>query len=109
MKYLALILTIFLFACSVQRVHENTLYVTRAYVGIYVDRAEWTNGCKVFTDRHLFFVIGRLPNIPNNAKCYIQLKRIKRLEGDFYRSYFAWDGTDSLYLLRQNVYNAKPY
>ena len=106
MKTLWLLTLVLLVGCLSQNsIHEDTLYVTRKYVGdldtITVDKST-TN---VFTTEALYCIWGKPRlNIPKGARCYVKYipQRMPGTANIIWILYFTWDGTDDLIMLRQN-------
>jgi hypothetical protein len=97
-----LLLFLFTFGCAVQ----DELVITRKYVGKVISHP----GNEIMTERYTFHMLD-IPEPPDSAWCYLQYKE-KSIPGSVmtqYILYFTWNGTDELYMLRQNPYTGIVY
>ncbi len=114
MKKLHCILLVIIIGCVSQRdiIHEDTLYVTRKYIGNFIElRVDKKATCIVTTDA-LFYIIGKpLLEIPDSSRCYVKYipERLVGSNTSVWILYFTWDGTEDLFVLRQNKYTGEIY
>ncbi len=96
MKHLLIILL--LTSCT------SELFITKKYIGKVVNIYD---NC-VITSQGYFYLTDKA-NPPDTAYCYLRYveKRISGSCGTCYVLYFTWEGTDSLYLIRQNPFTGE--
>ena len=95
-----IILFILLTSCTPE------LFITKKYIGKVVNTYD---NC-IITDKGYFYLTEEI-NPPDTAYCYLKYieKRIPGSCGTYYVLYFTWEGTDSLYLIRQNPFTGEIY
>jgi hypothetical protein len=93
-----------LFGCaSVNRIEENTMYITREYCGTFVKQDPEKKRYQIYTSDAVFHIIDGPVDVPQGARCYFQSKEELLPTGTkVWILYFTWDGTDKLYQLSQN-------
>lgn len=114
MKTLLIISIAILCSCTSQLeiIHEDTLYVTRKYVGDFADLGVDKRTTRIITTEAVFHLTGTPTlNIPPNAKCYVKYipERMAGATSKYWVLYFTWDGTEDLFMLKQNWITGKIY
>jgi|WetSurMetagenome_2_1015567.scaffolds.fasta_scaffold421471_2 hypothetical protein len=104
---------IFLYGCHATRfIHEDILYVTRKYCGDFDTLIIGKKETKIITTQHELFIWGNIPlDIPKHTKCYLRYipETPSGQMATFWVLYFTWDGTDDLFMLRQNYITGEVY
>jgi len=100
-----LIILICFYGCASSHIYEDTLYVTRKYVGDFEKVIVEKKISKIYTTDSVFCILGK-PNlsIPDSVRCYVKYIP-ERLAGNNAKTwilYFTWDGTEDLFMLYQN-------
>lgn len=94
------------------QIHEDTLYVTRKYIGNFDTLVQEKKATAIYTDQAMFRVIGHPPlEIPDSARCYLRYikETLPRNYSSVWVLYFTWDGTEDLIKIRQNWYTGETY
>lgn len=105
-------------SCSMPtRIYEDTLYITRKYVGRldstviepYVLRGGVTH---IYTDSMDFYLDGMIElDAQQGDKCYLRYIH-ESTAGSMWGHwvlYFTWNGTEDLYMLRQDRFTGEVY
>ena len=104
MKFLILALLVFV-GCS-RYIYEDTMYVTRKYCGTFDTLIVGRRDIRIVTSEDYFYIPGRIRiDVPKNARCYVKYLResLPDTPGSYiWILYFTWDGTDDLYMIKQN-------
>ena len=107
-------LTILLVGCTSKRniIYEDTLYITRKYIGDFDTLVVEKRIAHIYTSQAVFNILGGTSlNIEKGAKCYLRYipERLVGSHSKVYILYFTWDGTEDLFVLRQNIYTGEIY
>ena len=95
---------------SANRIYEDELYVTKRYAGKFVKFIPEKHCTQIQTDHEIFYLAGHPDiNIPINASCYVKYSAESMAGTKFWVLYFTWDGTDDLFLVKQNPYTGEVY
>ena len=102
---------IFLCFCKTpQYIYEDTLYVTRKYIGDFDTSFVEGKYTKVVTTKDYFYIAGRVELIiPDKAKCYLKYESQNIKFDKYWILYFTYEGTEDYYMLRQNYIIGKIY
>lgn len=119
MKTFIIFIVIILAGCSASRVHEDRLYITRKYVGIFqasetmrVGRLFKHTVTKLNTSRAEFYLLSDPQlNIQPGARCYVKYfpEKIPNSISTTPVLYFTWNGTYDMYEVWQDRYTGKIY
>lgn len=113
MKTIFIVIALFLVGCSsTNRIYEDELYITKKYVGKFIRFVPEKRCTNIQTDRESFYIMGHPDiNIPVGAPCYVKYSAESKAGTlrKFWILYFTWDGTDDLYMVKQNPYTGKVY
>lgn len=106
MKYLIFI-SLLMFGCASQKdvIHEDTLYITRKYIGDFIELRTDKKATCIMTSDALFYVHGKPElNIPDYSRCYVKYipEKIAGSMSKYWVLYFTWDGTEDLFMIKQN-------
>lgn len=123
MQLLTLIAMLIFFSCTPQMrlntIHEDTLYVTRKYIGHFI-KIDYVSIKRVFnyratrirTNECIVYIWGeQYLDIPIGTRCYIKYfpERIPGTNTKAWVLYLTWDGTDNFYRLIQDQITGKVY
>jgi hypothetical protein len=104
MRKFFLIFSIVLCSCTHQ-IYENTLYITRKYCGT-LERVDIEKKyVRIQTSETYFYILRTEVEIPIGVKCYVKYipeNLPSNIDSKVYILYFTWDGTEDLYMIRQN-------
>ena len=100
--------------CTSQQniVHEDTLYVTRKYVGDCEGVVADKKLTKIYTSQHIFSLTGHPElNLSKGDRCYVKYiaERLAGTPSKVWVLYFTWDGCEDLYMLRQDYFTGQIY
>jgi len=113
MKTIFLVIALFLAGCSSSnRIYEDNLYVTKKYVGNFVRMVPEKRCTNIQTDQESFYLCGHPDiNIPVGTRCYVKYSAESRAGTirKFWILYFTWDGTEDMYLVKQDPYTGQVY
>lgn len=113
MKTILLVLILACAGCSsANRIYEDELYVTKKYVGKFVELVPEKRCTNIKTDSESFYLHGH-PDIviPPGARCYVKYSA-ESMAGTmrkFWILYFTYDGTEDMFIVRQNQYTGEVY
>ncbi len=107
-------LFILLISCTSQRniINEDTLYVTRKYVGDFIELRIDKKVTHILTTEAVFYIMGKpRMKIPVKSKCYVKYiaERLPGSHTKVWILYFTWDDTEDLYMLKQNWITGEIY
>lgn len=114
MRKLTYILILALMGCASQQnvIHEDALYVTRKYVGEYEVSLPGKNSTRIVTTQNTFSITGNPQlNLSEGDRCYVKYiaERLAGTHSNVWVLYFTWDGTEDLYMLRQDWVTGQIY
>jgi len=107
MKTTLIILSVFLIGCASPQniIHEDTLYITRKYVGNFIELVPQKRITKIITTHEIFYITGQPTlDIKKGDQCYVKYfpERMAGSPTTHPILYFTWNGTMDMYMLRQN-------
>lgn len=107
MKTLFFISLIILMGCASQKdaVHENMLYITRKYVGDFIELVPEKKITQIVTTRETFYIRGNPDlDIKKGARCYVKYfpERMANSMTTYFVLYFTYNGTMDMYTVHQN-------
>jgi hypothetical protein len=112
-KISILSVALILAGCSgMDKIHESRLYVTKKYAGNFVRMVPQKHCTAIITTEAAFYILGTPAlDIPAGARCYCKYSPESRAGTlrKFWVLYFTWDGTNDMYMIKQNPYTGKIY
>ena len=106
MKTIALILLLSFCGCVGMRpIHQGGLYITRKYCGDFDTLITGKKESIVRTSDAYFYIPAKvILNIPKDTRCYIRYipELLSGTSNSVWILYFTWDGTEDLYMIKQN-------
>ena len=110
---IVILIAVLLAGCSAtNQIHEDNLYVTKRYIGDFVQLVPEKKVTNIITNQESFYIYGHPTlNIPIKSRCYVKYVAEKRVGSiqKYWVLYFTWDGTKDLYMLGQNMFTGEIY
>jgi len=110
---------IILMGCSsTNTIYEDTIYITRKYIGDFISQHTIAEGrifkrdvTVIITDQAIVKTFGRPKiEIPYGARCYLRyIAEILPPHSRVWVLYLTWDGTEDLYKLWQDPYTGRVF
>ena len=93
--------------CSV--IKEDRLYITRAYVGQFINAVKQDKGYEIQTTKDVFHILcDSVLNIPENTRVWIKLEeRTRIVEGRYYKPFLTFGNDSTLFELKFNQFTSE--